>query len=1136
MATIKLTYSAEMMTNYLQAELISPQKKFEALQSSDSHSLLFSIGSDGVFSLFQEESGKSVTGWSKTDLSSALIHKDFAGQSDVSCRTFEAGQSVQDKSLGMAMVVGTGAEDHLYLCLGNSNKDLSWANTPNWVSYAYDNPTTQLSKLAIVNVFFCETSGGIQYIIVDVLRDPNSTLKDISRFYIDPTKKSGHYWNTHDLPIDIEAGDYDSCIGRAYKGYVDGLYTAGQAGDSAQLIFCPVINVYGDAPPTPVRLNLPGATIASAIAATRNPDLSTDLFAVSGSTLYYFSSTNQGDGAIAAPLMSNDVISETNKLSAMSHNNVITLWGRNASDEVYYMSCQQSQVSNPSAWSVPVPILFGIEEMSPYVNRVDGGNTIFASGGGKLQKITQDSESASKLWQTNQITLPVPPTSKAISFNSYTTTLQVSDEQDLPKKNASLNLSANSRCAVYINGLYYVIDRTPIHITTNSLGAITIMESTETLNGTSFTVSTGSGSFVKINPTDEPFQKLAALNTADKLKQATITENNGITKALVSSNTSENDLKTVAKSLGNLHTSYDKVSSPQLSAFHVLAQPAPAAALDLGDDIAIAIGDLFNWLESGVEAIIDVIYDAAKAVWHFVAKIAGKVYRAILDTVEAVVGAVEWVFNAIKTGIEDIIKFVEFLFEWDDIKRTKEVLHNLSKRFLEYQVDGIKTMQHDFDTMIGDVESTVNKWAGITNWSGLGEAASKPASASASNPMEGQTSGSQHLSHHFQNNAGNVSVISGAPSPDLLQSLVNDLLTALKNEATVFDEVIGQLSSLAKDFSSLSVAEVLKRLIGILVDGVLSSAQVVVDALLSILADVATAALGILDAKIHIPVISDILNAIGIPDISFLDLFCWISGVAYTVVYKIVEGKAPFPKDSNTEFLINAASLQDLKRAFGPFGAGGVGSAVFKLPQEVQTAVFVTGHSVAGFCALMNDFVSTFEAAEETGDNPFSIPSAVLGVIGGGSVGVANFLVPKDAIKQPAVRVISSATTGIRILCKVIFSGVLQKKFKASEGVMNRLAAEDGRATGAIVDAILVVPALACTGWHFYELSQDSAGNEKTDAILEEVSNLTSYISRVAYTMAVNDEDPETKAIEIGVMAVANVAYAGLQTAEAAVN
>ena len=477
--------------------------------------------------------------------------------------------------------------------------------------------------------------------------------------------------------------------------------------------------------------------------------------------------------------------------------------------------------------------------------------------------------------------------------------------------------------------------------------------------------------------------------------------------------------------------------------------PAPAISMSVGNEILMAAGDLFNWLSSGIKAVINVVEDAATATWHFIAEIAGKVYRAVLDTVDAVAGAVVWVFNAIKTAIKDIIAFIKFLFEWADIKRTKEVLHNLTKAYLQGQVVGIKTIQHEFDTMITGVEKSVNKWAGIKDWSGLGEAETKPASGSASNPMKNQTSGSQHLSHHFQNNARNLTIKSGAPSANLLKSLIDDLYTALKAEAAVLGNFIHQLQKLATDFASLTVEEVLKRLVGILVDGLLGSAKVVVDALLSILADVATAALGILDAKIHIPVISDILNAIGIPDISFLDLFCWISAVAYTVVYKVVKGEAPFPDNSNTEFLINTHGIEDLSHAFEAEGAGSAGASMFKLPQSTQKAVFVTGHSVVGFMALMSDFITTFEAAEENGDNPFAIPSAVMGVIMGGSVGIANFLVPKSAIKQPAVKLISTATTGITILCKVIFSGPLQKEFSASTGVMKKLSVA-GRTDRAI--------------------------------------------------------------------------------------
>lgn len=181
----------------------------------------------------------------------------------------------------------------------------------------------------------------------------------------------------------------------------------------------------------------------------------------------------------------------------------------------------------------------------------------------------------------------------------------------------------------------------------------------------------------------------------------------------------------------------------------------------------------------------------------------------------------------------------------------------------------------------------------------------------------------------------------------------------------------------------------------------------------------------------------------------------------------------------------------------------------------------------------MADFVTTFEAMEPTGDNPWSIPSAILGVLSGGSVGVADFLVPRDPIENSVVSWLSRGTLAIRLLNKAVFSGTLQEEFAASTGVMKNLAVNDGRATGAVIDAVLVIPALVCTGWHFFELSQDEAGSERTAAILGEVANLASYISRVTYTVAVNDDDEESRAIIVGVMAGANVAYAGLQMAEA---
>lgn len=235
-----------------------------------------------------------------------------------------------------------------------------------------------------------------------------------------------------------------------------------------------------------------------------------------------------------------------------------------------------------------------------------------------------------------------------------------------------------------------------------------------------------------------------------------------------------------------------------------------------------------------------IIYDDVSDSLHFLATIGGQVFRAVLDTVDAVVGAVEWVFNAIKTGIEDVIHFLEFLFEWDDIRCTKDVMHHVAKLWLQDQVDNIPRAQQAIDGVIADVEKKINEWAGITDWSsGLGDVASKPASSSSSNLQKNQSSGSRLLADKYRDHATQLQILGDSPTENEAQGLLDDLVNAISNEGQVLGAILTQLQDLATQFSSLTIGDVLKKLAAILVDGVLSSVQVVVDLLLQVLCELA---------------------------------------------------------------------------------------------------------------------------------------------------------------------------------------------------------------------------------------------------------------------------------------------------------
>lgn len=1157
-----LTSSTDLVENYLQGHLVSPTGKFETLQTANGHGLVFSTDDRGVFQVIQEQL-QSTAGWAVSDLSTTAIHGHFPGKTDAQVSTFDVGQSVVDGSISLAMAVRSDNSDSLFVSLGNSNSNTRWIQSPSWTQVPFDAESTGFTtQITIRGILFAEAIGSKEYLVVDIDRASKAAAKEIERYHVDMTKANGHYWVKHDVPVDISSVDYQSCIGRVKKGRVDGVYTSGQIAGSPQLFYVPIVNVYGPAPPAPRRLQLPNNAAPSAIASARNGldtaaglHATTDLYVTSGSKLYWFAADKQSDSSFGTLLLDDDVFSETTTLIAMTHDGVTTIWGKNGNDSVYYLSCPTTQIALPGSWSVPVPILTGIEHLSAYVNRADGGKTVFASGGSNLFKIEQASLTGSKLWKPQKITLGAHREQKAIPYKSYTSTLQVTDENDLPAGKATVNISTTARTPVFINGLYYVLSQMPVRVMTDDTGSVTVVEATEDINAAILTVSVNGGSPQQVNPMSKSFDKLTALDSEHALRGATVPDNiksGGVVGPvqpvpIVNQSNSSQDLQTVAAGLKNLkdvHTAAQSQPGSCLDSFNKGVIPATlfhsSGSANGGDGIAIAIGDLFQWLKTGVEHVIEIIKDAATDTWHFIAKVAGNVYRAILDTVEAVVGAIEWVFNAIKTAIKDLIRFVQFLFEWDDIRRTKDVMSNIARLYIRAQIDTLPVAKKMFNAEIDSLKKTLDQWAGIDT-SSLGNAVSKPASSSASNPAKGQTSGSQLLAHHFRNNAGNLTVQGDKHTldgvGDVVQDVIDDLLGALSKEGKVLSGTYTQLQNLAKGFHSMSVADVLKQLIAILGDTVLDSTRVVVDVLMDVLYHLAQSAIDLIDTKIHIPVISDILNAIGVPDISFLDLLTWIAAVGFTVVYKIAEGHAPFPDSNDTKSITSATSWSELSALFGQ--SSELLSSTSKdpafdpsklLPESVCEVFFITGHATAGFIVLMGDFLNVFEAEALTGDNPFSFNAAFAGLLAAGFQGVTDVLVPKYSVENKVVKAISIATLTCTITAKLVFWGPLLNKLAAK---CSWFAVADGRATGAIVNSILVIPALCVSGWHFYELGQKPAGAERSAAIVGEVSNLTSYISRISYATAVNDTEEISRNVAIGVMATSNVATAGLQTAEA---
>ncbi|KAF5127094.1 hypothetical protein E5D57_008022 [Metarhizium anisopliae] len=1169
---LKIAHSSELMENYLQAEVLTPTGHFEALQSDNEngYGLVFAIDSQGTFFGLQECSGETATGWKRHDLSRLTLQRYFAPEDKAAVRTFGVGQSPIDGTIGMAMGIDSGGIDCLYVSLENSSSNLSWIKNPRWTAVPFDG-TLDGKGFRIASIMFSETYYNVQYLTVDI--DTGVGGHQIVRYHINLDKPTGPAWVKHDLPIDLEPGTYHSVVGRKRAEKIDGIYTSGSAAGGAQLIYQPVVNLYSEhTSPTPTRLKVPNGVPPTAIATVRNTDNSsnlfetTDLYVIAGRNLYRYPADRQTNDAVGDLLLEEDIFEGTNILYAMQFEGVVTLWGRNADSEVFYVSCYADEVMDPSNWSVPMPILSDASHISPYLNRVDGGNTIFAYTEDRLTCFTQATNTTAKTWKPHHIQLdpvPKPQPEPAKSFMSYTTTITVLDANDQPVDDVKLSLWADSHTPAYINGQYYVLGKKEVQVATDSAGLVTVVEAAEDAYGAILSVCIPQDSeTVVINPMDKAFGRVRDLDDANKIRQAAYSANvvaggtmDDSQRPLIDASTPQQDVDSAAKSIAHFKEAYGEVNPPARTSRLFYRQEAPRVVRrgrgQKGPDNVwsfwSAVGDVFravkNAVKKGVEKLIEVIKDAASKTFKFIAKIAGKVYNAVLDAVDAIVGAVVWVFEQIKTAVEIVVRFIQFLFRWEDIKRTKKALHNIAKLYLKHQVGRIDQARVEFGGHLDAVGDKIRDWAGIKDWSSLGAAADSPPDSSGQDALTGHDSSSLLFANHFSRQAKNIQVKSVLPDVNThaeAEGLIQVLLDAISDQGEVLSRVYQDLQTLASRFKSLSVGEIIKQIAGILGSALVSSVKVVVDALFRVLASLANSALDLLDVKLHIPIISDILNAIGIPDISFMDLFTWIGAVGYTVVYKMINNRAPFPDTSDVRAIISANSWSDLEAIFKSQPASEMDMArsgdkdPFKALSTLQKVVHGAGHGVSGFVLFVATFASSAEALYLTGSNPWGTPSTVLGVIVAALQGGAAYLAPRHPVENTAVNAVSTATTTVGIVSGLLFSGPVQEKLKVSSSKFKGLAVNDGRATSAIVKSVLTIPALFVTGWHFYELSQKSAGQERSAAIIGEVTNIAAYTSTVSYAVAVNLKDPPSKVIPVAIMAAANATAGGLQTARSA--
>jgi hypothetical protein len=328
----------------------------------------------------------------------------------------------------------------------------------------------------------------------------------------------------------------------------------------------------------------------------------------------------------------------------------------------------------------------------------------------------------------------------------------------------------------------------------------------------------------------------------------------------------------------------------------------------------------------------------------------------------------------LKVAFDDLVAWLGFLFQWDDIKRTHKVMKNILKLYAKRAVSEIDTLETKVQSAFSGLEGKVNAWAGIRD--------------------PGQTMGSQTLSssqlpgintpqanwalHQTKGNVSSASTTYSQSSQDTssLDQLVQQLEQMAMAETSNLTGMVNQVKTqIVDNISTLTPTQVVQRLSGVIADLLIKSAETVIITLLDLLKVIANGLIDLLDAPIDIPIISSIYKSISGDALTILDLVCLIGAIPVTIIIKIVTGKAPYPDNTATQALINATDFATL-------------SSLLTGGQQTMTKMQASVHSPAS--------IKTVNLAAASSLAPTDLAAACLN-IGAlfGSIGVAFFAAKK---------------------------------------------------------------------------------------------------------------------------------------------
>lgn len=329
---------------------------------------------------------------------------------------------------------------------------------------------------------------------------------------------------------------------------------------------------------------------------------------------------------------------------------------------------------------------------------------------------------------------------------------------------------------------------------------------------------------------------------------------------------------------------------------------------DAANGFFSSIASFFKAIGKGLVKVVSVVVAKVEEAVHsaisFLVNGIRQVVKFVVSKAREALRLISTIFEKINVGIENIIAWIGFIFDWKDIRNSADWIRIKMEEALEYTENYVRNGK---EKVVGKIEEMQKHADQLLEWL-------QNAVLPSQNLLDNSTQAPKDDVYH-QADAHNI--VKKKYFSQISYSTGENVLALSSSETDIFQRFIEIAESCAMEISedfincfneiihgTFSVQKLAKYILAFLqdiIDALFAAVRTGTEALFDATADLIGLIRSYAGKAIHIPLVSALIHFCTGTDLTLMNLFSFMIAVPATLTYKILYQKAPVSPQKNED-------------------------------------------------------------------------------------------------------------------------------------------------------------------------------------------------------------------------------------------